>query len=439
MIKKILFPTLVSLSFLTSSCSNEIVNTVELQDVASGTQNVESIDDYVKAQSLFGEKKGKVPDNGDVNIKIDNLILSRRTFNNSLPVMHIDGQSAYSAMEKLIDNAKKSLYIETFIFHDDETGRKIAERIVKKVKQGVDVKVLIDGLGLRVTKDTRIADYLKNEGVDVKIYNKLILGVHGINITHRKLLISDGENGITGGMNFGNEYEKEWHDSMTEFHGEVVQDMQKEFLVDWKKAGGQAPKNIPTLSNKKFGTVPMRVTVTSAHESDKRYQIKHSLLSLIDNAKTKITMEGAYFSDDNLIKTLIEASKRGVNVKIIMPKKGDSKHFNKINPATAKLMVQNGVEVYFYQPRFSHVKATLIDNFAVIGSANPDARSFRENQELNIISESPEFIKDLETRLIATDIKQSKAQDIRSLQETTGTGLGNKIAQTLYEIFDYYL
>ncbi|RYX99718.1 hypothetical protein EON78_02820, partial [bacterium] len=270
MLKKTLISSLICLPLLLSSCSDATINTVELQNVDS-VQSVESQDDYVKAQSLFGEKKGKVADNGDVNIKIDNLILSRRTFNNATPVMHIDGAAAYGAMEKLIDNAKKSLYIETFIFHDDETGRRIADKIVKKKKQGIEIKVLIDGLGLRVTKDTRIADYLKDAGVDVKIYNKLILGVHGINITHRKMLISDGENGITGGMNFGNEYEKEWHDSMTEFHGEVVQDMQKEFLIDWKKAGGTAPKSVPTMSSKTFGNVPMRIAVTSAHESDKRY------------------------------------------------------------------------------------------------------------------------------------------------------------------------
>lgn len=436
MIKKKLLSVLVSLPLILSACSNEAINTVELQSIATN-QSIESEDDYVKAQSLFGSKKGKVPDNGDVNIKMDNLILSRRTFNNAVPVMHIDGAEAYNAMGKLIDNAKKSLYIETFIFHDDESGRKIAEKIVKKRKQGVDIKVLIDGLGLKVTKDTRIADYMKNEGVDVKIYNKLIIGIHGINITHRKLLISDGENGITGGMNFGNEYEKEWHDSMTEFHGEVVQDMQKEFLIDWKKSGGTTPQNVPFLSGKNYGNVPMRVTVTSAHESDKRYQIKHSVLTLIDNAKKKITIEGAYFSDDNLIKTLIDASKRGVDVQIIMPKKGDSKHFNKINPATAKAMIQNGIKVFFYQPRFSHMKAAIIDNFAVVGSANPDARSFRENQELNIISESPEFVKSLESRLIANDIKQSKEQDVRSVQE--GAGLGTRIVQSLYEIFDYYL
>lgn len=438
LMKKNLVSILVCLPLFLSSCGTEL-NTPDIQsnDIQniSIQKNIEAEEDYIKAQSLFGSKKGNVPDNGDVNIKIDNLILARRTYNNATPIMHIDGPDAYQAMEKLIDSAKKSLYIETFLFFDDETGRKIADKIVRKKKQGLDVKVLIDSLGLKVVKTTRIYDYLKAEGVDVKIYNKMLLGIHGINITHRKILVADGDYGITGGMNFGNEYSKEWHDSMTEFRGEVVQDLQKEFFVNWKKAGGSIPSNPPKLLNKTYGNTPMRVTVTSAHEQDKRYQIKHSLLTLIDNAKKRVVIEGAYFSDDNLVKTLISTAKRGIDVQIIMPKKGDSKIFNKINPATAKTLMKDGVKVYFYQPRFSHMKAALIDNFAVIGSANPDARSFRENQELNVIIEDPKFNADLEKRLIEVDLKQSTVESLESVQ----VGLGKKIAQTFYEIIDYYL
>ena len=118
-----------------------------------------------------------------------------------------------------------------------------------------------------------------------------------------------------------------------------------------------------------------------------------------------------------------------------MPKKGDSKIFNKINPATAKTLMKNGVKVSFYQPRFSHIKAAVIDNFAIVGSANPDARSFRENQELNVIIEDNKFTSDLEKRLFSVDLKQSSVENLESVQ----VGLGQKIAQSLLEIIDYYL
>lgn len=388
------------------------------------------------AQS-FSSSEGKVPDNGDINIKLDNKVLARRTFNNADPIMHIDGAEAYPAIEKLIDNAQKSIYIETFIFHDDATGRRIADKIVAKHKQGVEVKILIDALGIAIKKaDERMFDYFKTQGIDVKKYNKSFLGIHGINITHRKLFIIDGDKALTGGMNIGEEYEKVWHDSLTEFQGEVVQDMQREFFINWKKSGGQVPENPPLLiPNKIYGNTPMRVTVTTANEQNRRYQIKDSILTLIDNAKDKITFFGAYFSDDDLIAHLISASKRGVDVEVIMPKKGDSKIFDKINPATAKDFLKNNVKVFFYQPRFSHIKTAIIDKFTIVGSANPDARSFRENQELNVIIENEIFRKDIETRLVSRDISQATVETL----DTVKVSFGKRIAQTFLEVVDYYL
>lgn len=419
MYKKILLSSFILSSLLIStSCSNNediIAQPIENQAV----------------QSLAAKNS-----NASVNSKIDRAVSSKRTFNNAEPIMHIDGENAYPAMLRIMDEAKNSLYVETFIFRNDESGKKIAAKLVEKQKQGVDVKVLIDGLGLKSKKDTGIYDYLKANGVEVLIYNKLLVGLHGVNITHRKLIVADGETGVTGGMNFGAEYEKDWHDSMTEFKGQVVQDMQKEFYVDWKRAGGEIPKNPPKLpQGKVYGNTPMRVTVTSAHEQDKRYQIKNSVLTMIDNSKERILVEGAYFSDDDLIEHLISASKRGVDVNVIMPQKGDSKIFDKLNLYTAKKMLENKVNVFFYQPRFSHMKAAIFDNFTVVGSANPDARSFRENQELNVIIENDRFRKDLERTLITKDMYQSNIESLKSVDVSTG----KKIAQTVLELLDYYL
>lgn len=426
--KKFVFSLVSSSILFLNSCGT--IDNVNLPTEFVGDSQIES-------QSIFGSKKGKVPDNGDVNVRIDNLTLSRRTFNNAPAKIFIDGNEAFPAMEALIDSAQKTLFVETFIFHDDTTGRRIAQKLVSKKRQGVDVKVLIDALGLKVkSQDSRIFDYLQTSGVDVKKYNKTLLGIHGVNITHRKILIADGETSMTGGMNFGDEYEHTWHDSMTKVQGEVSQDIQREFLINWEKAGGKKPNFIPTLpQGKVYGNIPMRVTVTSAHEQNKRYQVRDSLFSAIDMAKTKITMAGAYFSDDTLVKKLIEASKRGVSVNIIMPKKGDSKIYNTLNMGTAKAFIKSNVNVFFYEPRFSHIKAAIIDNISILGSANPDARSFRENQELNIMIEDLEFQSDVENRLFDKDIKQSSIANLENIK----VSLGKKIALTVYELLDYYI
>jgi cardiolipin synthase len=390
----------------------------------------------VEAQSWFNNK-GKVPDNGDINIKIDNEILARRTLNNAPAQYFIDGHTAYPAMEKLIDSAKKSLFVEIFIFRDDLTGRKIAEKLVAKKRQGIDVKIVIDTLGLMdQSADKRIYDYLVSQKMNVLKFNKGVISTTGINITHRKLLIVDGDRAMTGGMNFANEYENVWHDSMIQIEGEVVQDIQKEFFYDWSRSGGKIPQQLPSLEpGKVYGNIPMRIAVTSPHESKKKYDLKAAMLAAIDLAKTRIRMESPYFSDEDLILHLALARQRGVKIDVILPKAGDTKVFNYINMGNARTLLKNGINVYFYQGRFSHVKATIIDNMAIVGSANMDRRSFQENQELNVIIEDPALLEDMNTRLFDQDISQASIENLAS----TKVSLLKKIAITATEIIDYYL
>ena len=421
MSKKFLLPSLFLASILLlNSCSGTNLNTTSVNTIAQ----------KITAQSFSSE-------NAVINAKIDKLMSAKRTFNNAQPIMYIDGNDAYNNLIRIMDEAKKTLFVETFIFHNDDSGLKVANKLIEKKKQGVDVRVLVDGLGLKAKSgDSKICDYLTSNGVDVKIYNKLLVGIHGINITHRKATIADGETAITGGMNFGGEYENVWHDSLTEIRGEVSQDLQKEFLIDWKQAGGETPKTILKLpTNKNYGNTPIRVVVTSAIEQDKRYQIKDSLLTLINNSKTRIIMEGAYFSDDDLINSLINASKRGVDVNVIIPRKGDSGIYNTLNLLSAKQMIEAKVNVFFYEPRFAHMKAAIVDDFVVVGSANPDSRSYRENQELNVIIENTEFRSDIELKLITTDMYQSKIQDLKSVDVSAP----KKIVQSVLELLDYYL
>ncbi|MFN8670511.1 MAG: phosphatidylserine/phosphatidylglycerophosphate/cardiolipin synthase family protein [Candidatus Sericytochromatia bacterium] len=408
-----------------------------LTSCKTGIDTPEQVKDETKTQSWFNGNGNNVPDNGDVNIRLDNLLLSRRTYNNSDPKFYIDGAEAFPAMEKMISEAKKSLYIETFIWHDDETGRRIADKVVEKVRQGVEVKVLIDELGLLTKKgDNRIFDYMKNKGVDIRRYNKLLFGIQGVNITHRKLIIADGDKVITGGMNFGDEYSKIWHDTMTEVSGECVYDIQSEFYIDWEKAGGKRPATRQTLEpGKVYGNTPIRIAVTSAFESKKKLQIKDAMLTAIGYAKNKIRMAGPYFSDDDMIRKLIEARKRGVDVEVIIPKTTDSKTFNNLNMGTAQTFIKGDIKVNFYMPRFSHTKAAIFDDLTIVGSSNPDSRSFRENQELNLIVENNNFKDYINSKIFTEDLKDCEVQTLDSVK----VGFFKKLQQTALEVIDYYL
>src|SRR5687767_321002 len=121
--------------------------------------------------------------------------VSQLTSNNCYPKLYVDGKEAFKGILKLMDEARNSLFIEIFIFHNDETGYKIADKIISRVEDGLDVKVIIDSVGLKFRAgDYEIVNYLKDNGVDVRVYNKYYLsGTGGINITHRKIILADGE------------------------------------------------------------------------------------------------------------------------------------------------------------------------------------------------------------------------------------------------------
>lgn len=420
---------LLALLSTTTACGND-----------PGLTTVDLIQDQqqVQAESFWNRKEGSLPDNGDINIKIDNVTLARRTFNNASPQIFIDGKEAYPEVERLIDSAQKSIYVEMFLFQDDASGRRMADKLIARQRQGIDVKILIDKLGLLSRKsDLRIYDYLVSQKMDVRTYNKSILGFTGINITHRKLILIDGETGMTGGMNLGDTYAFQWHDTLTEFQGEVVQAMQNEFFTDWTNAGGKIPAVTPKLpSGKVYGNTPMRVVITSAPESRRRYEIRLSTMEAINSAKDRIYLSAAYLSDDDLIDALVNAKKRGVDLNVVIPQKGDSPIYNTLNLNAVKKLVQVDAKVYFYQPRFTHTKALIADSLTIVGSANTDARSFRENQELNVIIEDNNFQQNMLSRLFQNDINQSKPATLDSVKNVS---IIKKLAISALEILDYYL
>lgn len=340
------------------------------------------------------------------------------TYNNSQPKFYIDGHEIFPAIIDLIRSAKSSLYIETFIFHFDETGKKIAHEIIAKKNEGVEVKVVIDSIGLKFrTGDYEIVNYLMANEVDVLVYNKYLISTDGINITHRKMIIADGERAIVGGANFGEEYENTWHDTMTELEGEIVQEIQDEFFYGWYLSGGIIPEHkIKLPQGKKYGHIPMKVTFTDGTSDNKQNDFEKYLISCIYMAENKIKIANPYFSDINVVNALIDAKKRGVDIDIVIPKENDTMFFATLNFGTSKKLVENGVNVYFYLERFSHTKAYIIDDIVIVGSSNLDPRSLKENQELSVIIYNHEFTTELEERLFKTDIEKSELQDCEKLK-----------------------
>lgn len=339
-----------------------------------------------------------------INRAVDLATGTRNTSNNRIQFL-VDGDEAFSKIREYVDSAQKSIFLEMFIYHDDQTGWDLAKRLVEKKKQGVDVKVLVDGMGTMTEKGETLK-YLRDNGVDVQVYNKKLFDWENVNITHRKLVLVDGYKGITGGMNVGDEYAHTWHDLMATVEGEAIQDMQQEFAVNWAKAGGQPLGPLPQIPRgMQFGMSATRVTVTSPNEAGKEKDTKNALISAIHSALHHIYLVNPYFSDPDLIQALEAASKRGVEVKILVPAISDNPIHGVLNKQNGERMIAAGAQVYSVDAGkngevFTHAKLITIDGvWTSMGSTNFDTRALENNQELSISVTDPQFAKIVEDRL----------------------------------------
>lgn len=339
-----------------------------------------------------------------INRAVDLATGTHNTYNNRVQLL-VDGDEAFNKMRQVIDSAQKSLFLEMFIFHDDSTGWDIAKRLVAKKQQGVDVKVLLDGLGTMTEKGETIK-FLRDNGVDVQIYNRQLFDWNNVNITHRKLIMVDGYKGMTGGMNVGDEYAHTWHDLMASVEGEAIQDFQKEFAVNWAKAGGQPIVQLPPMPpGMQFGNSATRVTVTSPNEAGKEKDTKNALISAVDSSLHHVYLVNPYFSDPDLIQSLIKAAKRGIEVRVLLPGVSDNPVHDVLNKQNAEKLMAAGGKVYKVDAGadksvFTHAKLMTVDGvWTSMGSTNYDTRALENNQEINISVTDAAFAKNVEDRL----------------------------------------
>ena len=328
----------------------------------------------------------------------------------------VDGDEFFPALIEAINTASESVKVRTYIFDNDDYALEIAD-LLKIRSQETVVKVMLDGLGTLsgswVDAKTQpsshvppatIEGYLKNDS-SVKtrtLPNPWFSG------DHIKSIVIDERIAFTGGMNIGREYRYEWHDLMMELRGPVVEKINRDFDNTWLH--GSLLGDMALLANLFSSTkqlddsegYPVRLLYTRPHHS----QIYHAQLAAIRSAQQYIFIQNAYFSDDLMLLELIRARRRGVDVRVIIPSRGDNGPMDRSNILTVNSMLGNGIRVYIY-PGMSHIKAAIYDDWACLGTANFDKLSLRVNQEMNIATSHPEFVAELRERVFMTDFEKS--------------------------------
>ncbi len=341
-------------------------------------------------QAYATEENGAAQEPAKFPSEVAASLATRPTSNNNIEFLA--DRTAYPVLESMLAGARKSILISVYNWRMDETGLRIAALVAQKAKEGLDVHVMVDEFGQSEQKgDGALLPWLKQHGVDARHYRNMTVFPRGLlHFSHRKLYLVDGDQAMTGGMNIGHEYELLWHDLLVKVDGELAGQMHKEWLRDWKFSGGRDVKLLP-VENKTYGTVTGAAIGTSPHEPGRGDEIHRVLLTGIRHAKKRIWAVYPYWGDKELVEQLGNASKRGVDVRVIVPFENDVDIFKAANKFVVRELLGRGVKVRWYTRSFAHAKYMVVDDMTAIGSSNGDTSSFQYQQEMDVLTVDPGF------------------------------------------------
>ena len=336
----------------------------------------------------------------------------------------VDGRETFDALFAAIDAAEDYVLAQFYIVHDDRIGAAFRERLEAAAGRGVRVRFLYDGVGSwRLGRAYRRR--LRAAGVDVRSFTgprswlkKLRLNFRN----HRKIVVVDGRVAFTGGLNVGDEYLGrddsigEWRDTHLAVAGPVVQGLQLSFVRDWYYAARERLRDLrwePDPAEEDH-----RALVLASGPADEVETTGLLFTHAIESAEGRVWIATPYFVPDGRVLGALQlAALRGVDVRVLMPRESDSVFFKFVPYAYLDDVARVGGKVLLYERGFMHQKVVLVDrDFAAVGTANLDNRSFRLNFEATVVVQDAEFCDRVEAMLEA-DFARSTPLDLEDLED----------------------
>jgi cardiolipin synthase len=336
-----------------------------------------------------------------------------------------NGTETFPALLKEIEQAKHHIHLLFYTVQDDQIGNQLLDLLIKKAEEGVEVRLLVDGVGSKALLKTA-GERLKKSGIHFAVFSppKLSFLLHLNFRNHRKIAVMDGRVGLIGGLNVGDEYLHKdsklgyWRDIHVLIEGESVLLLQRIFATDWNYVTNnkiaENPQYFPQYT--KEGTQKSQehtgksntalVQVVPSGPDMKSDVVNLLYKEMILSAKKKIWLATPYFiPDQTIMDALIEARNKGIEVSIIVPKNTDNFLIQAASYHYFQPLLRSGVQIYQYKKGFYHAKIALVDDqLAKIGSANLDQRSFHYSFEAGL------FIYHKET---CEQVKQIFEQDFK--------------------------
>jgi cardiolipin synthase len=349
----------------------------------------------------------------------------------------VDGGNTYDALVKAIAGSESHIHIEYYIFAGDRSGTRIRDALIERAKAGVAVRMLLDGVGTRLAASFLAP--MREAGVEIAWFHPVRWWLTPflrpkLNMrSHRKLVICDGRIGFTGGINVTDDEDfpnnqKAFHDLHLRIEGDTVRWLQLAWLEDWYYVTAKRLDPDDILAPPVPGKILSQVV--PAGPDNPLEPIHRMHVEAIYRSERRVWLSTPYFVPSLAARFALEAAAmRGLDVRLIVPKRGDSRLATAAALSYFDDLIKAGVKVYEFGPRMLHSKALLVDDeLSIIGSSNFDTRSFSLNFELSVLFCDADVAADLQ-RIMRRDFAAARARSLRKKNPSFLPRLGESIAR----------
>ena len=378
--------------------------------------SVESQEEMLRSFNHENLEDPLVRDYGDLimyNLKTSGCVM---TVYNELEIF-TDGEAKFEDLRRSLRQARHFIHIQYYIIKNDELFDSIVPILIDRVRNGVEVRMLYDGMGGRFMPQKRW-EQLEKAGVKVGVFFPALLGRLNLRINyrnHRKIVVIDGNIGYVGGFNIGREYISRdpkfgyWRDTHLRITGDAVVSLQIRFALDWNYATHEnlftnmayfEPQDradlVRAMQTGEKRLLAIQIVASGPDTLDR--QIRNNYLELFHKARKNIYIQTPYFvPDDAILSALKIAARSGVDVRLMIPCKPDHPFVYWATYSYAGDLLQAGARCYVYDNGFLHAKGVMVDGrVSCYGTANMDIRSFELNFEVNATIYDEEVTRELE-------------------------------------------
>jgi cardiolipin synthase len=359
-----------------------------------------------------------------------------------------EGKNFFPRIEDDIRKASSTVNILMFGWREGQVGMQMTDLLIQKMKQGVEVRVIVDAAGSKpYGPASDMFHRLAAGGAQIVVNDTFPLDGDGLypgrtsidwsqddvgRADHRKLYVIDGKVAWIGGAGIEDHFENGgFHDVMTRVTGDVVLQAQSVFLMSFHAHDGPLPADLSKFfpAQPDPGTTPIVIlqTVPGGWMSSTQ-----AIRQLIDGAKTRLDLMNPYFTDADMIQRVIAAAKRGVKVRIVVSQTSNNAQATAALKEHYSSLLGAGAQIYEYPGAVVHAKIVVADDTVVFGTVNFDSWSLYRNYEIAMMARSPEAAQLFEERVFGPDIA-------RSVPGTPPKGLGSRLQDWFWDKLAYFL